>query len=380
MCTHAKMARNMAFGIKNLSKIFSMNVSGGVDTAVGVDIGSSSIKIVQLKRLHGSAVLETYGELQLGPYAGMEIGRATNLEPAKLTEALTDVMGEASITSTNAALAVPYASSFVTVITLPAGSEEQLSSVLPIEARKYVPVPVSQVTLDWFVIPETKGAKSDDGAQSREVRVLLAAIHNEALSKYRSVVQRSNLSIGFTEIEIFSTIRSSVQKQEDTVMIIDLGAATTKLYVVSGGVVQLTHNMSEGGQNMTLALSKSLELSVSEAEELKRQVGIGDAGGDKRISQALNLSLERIQSESKLVLERYERMYGNTISKIVLSGGGAVLQGLPAQMESALGHPVVLSDPFSKIECPAFLEDTLKMIGPSFAVSLGVALRRLGGH
>lgn len=367
----------MAFSLKNLSKIFSVNVSGVVDVAVGVDIGSSSIKVVQLRRSHSNVVLETYGELQLGPYAGTEIGRATNLDSRKLTEALIDVMREASVTSKNAALAVPYASSFVTVITLPSGSEEKLSSMMPIEARKYVPVPISQVTLDWFVIPDKKGSSKEKEVQAKEIRVLLAAIHNEALSKYRSVVQKSDLLIGFTEIEIFSTIRSSVMGQDDTVMIIDLGASMTKLYIVSAGVVQLTHSMTEGGQNMTLALSKSLGLSVNEAEELKRQIGLKTEGNDERIARALDLSLERILNESKQILDKYERTKGHTVSKIILSGGGAILQELPKRVETVLEHGAVLADPFSKIEYPAFLTDTLKKIGPSFAVSIGIALRRL---
>lgn len=363
----------MAFDFKKLTKFLNLSTPerGGV---IGIDIGSSSLKVVQLKEAHGSVVLETYGELQLGPYAQMEVGRATNLEPSRLSEALVDIVREASVTSRNGALAVPYASSFVTVIRLPVKDETRLASMIPIEARKYVPVPISEVTLDWFMIPDKLGGAA---ATTADTKVLLAAIHNEALNKYRTAVRDANLLSSFNEIEVFSTIRSSVVNQNDTVMIIDIGAATTKLYIVEGGIVQATHSMTVGGQDMTLALSQALELSVNDAEELKRQVGLGGEADDPRIGRALDFALDRVLSESRRVLERYERANNAPVTSVILAGGGATLRGLVLRTQEALKHPVRLADPFAKVEYPAFLEDTLKEIGPSFAVAVGVALRRL---
>ncbi len=200
----------MQFDFSKIAKMFNFGGLAKEDTGVvGVDIGSSSIKVVQLKRLHGSAALETYGELQLGPYASVEIGRATNLDPARLSEALVDIVREASVSSREAALGISYAASFITVFSLPSADEGQLASMVPIEARKYVPVPVGEVTLDWFVIPESRGSEKGQN-KSVSTRVLLAAIHNEALAKYRTVAKNAALLTGFTEIEVFSTIRSSV--------------------------------------------------------------------------------------------------------------------------------------------------------------------------
>lgn len=363
----------MAFDFSSLKKLFRFAAPSEKGGVIGIDIGSSSLKVVQLNESHGSVVLETYGELQLGPYAELEVGRATNLEPSRLTEALVDIVREASITSRNGALAVPYASSFVTVVTMPTRDEERLASMIPIEARKYVPVPITEVTLDWFVIPDKEGA---EGANTKESRVLLAAIHNEALSKYRTAVRDANLLSRFSEIEVFSTIRSSVPSQNDAVMMIDIGAATTKLYIVVGGIVQATHSITLGGQDLTSALAQALELPTRDAEELKRQVGIV-GGEDARIEKAMNFPLDRILTEAKRVLDRYERSQKSPVSSIILSGGGGTLQGLKERTEEILSHGVEIADPFSKVEYPAFLEDTLKEIGPSFAVAVGVALRRL---
>ncbi|MBI4086775.1 type IV pilus assembly protein PilM [Candidatus Kaiserbacteria bacterium] len=366
----------MLFDFSKLAKIFNFggltSDEGGV---VGVDIGSSSIKVVQLKRVGGGAVLETYGELQLGPYANVEIGRATNLDPARLSEALVDIVREASVSSKKIALGISYSASFLAVITLPVADEAQLASMVPIEARKYVPVPINEVTIDWFVIPDTRGETG--AAKGTTLRILLAAIHNEALGKYRTVAKNAALSAGFTEIEVFSTIRSSVLEEDGIVVLLDLGAATTKLYVVDGGIVQRTHSITAGSQDMTLALSQALQLSVADAEELKRQVGLSEAGNDPRIKQSLNFTLERILAESRRVVGAYEIATKVKVSKVILTGGGALLKGLLATAKTYFERDVVLADPFSKVEYPAFLEDTLKEAGPSFAVAIGVALRRL---
>jgi type IV pilus assembly protein PilM len=367
----------MQFDFSKLAKLFNLGGLAQEDAGVvGIDIGSSSIKVVQLKRQRGAAALETYGELQLGPYANVEIGRATNLDPARLSEALVDIVREASVSSKKVALGISYSSSFMTVITLPSSDEGQLASMVPIEARKYVPVPIGEVTLDWFVIPESKGMQKPPG-KNASTRVLLAAIHNEALGKYRTVAKNAALAASFTEIEVFSTIRSSVLEEDGLVILLDLGAATTKLYVVNGGIIERTHSMTVGSQDMTLSLASALQLSIADAEELKRQAGLSEAGNDSRIRESLDFTLERILGESNRVLRSYEVASGAKIAKVILTGGGALLKDLLPRAKAHFARDVVLADPFSKVEYPAFLEDTLKEAGPSFAVAIGVALRRL---
>src|SRR3989344_7497262 len=122
-------------------------------TVIGVDIGSSAIKIVQLSKKKGRAVLDTYGAISLGSYAGEEIGKATNLSQGKLIVALTDILKEAKTTTPNVGMAISFNSSLMTIIELPSASEVHLKEIIPIEAKKYVPVPLSEVSLDWSVIP-----------------------------------------------------------------------------------------------------------------------------------------------------------------------------------------------------------------------------------
>jgi type IV pilus assembly protein PilM len=188
----------MAFSLSSLFSSPSKSV-------VGIDIGTSSIKVVQLRRERGRVLLETYGAIALGPYAGLEIGRATALPVEKIAEALKDVLREANVTTQIAALSIPYASSLITVLKLPTSIEKQLASVVPIEARKYIPVPINEVMLDWFVVGNDK--KTDKAAK---MEVLLVAIHNDTIAKFRSIAAAAALSVGFFEIEVFSTVRAAL--------------------------------------------------------------------------------------------------------------------------------------------------------------------------
>ncbi len=354
---------------------------GKEESVVGVDIGSSSIKLVQLRKSRGVAVLETYGELALGPYAGLEVGQATNLPAEKLAEALTDIMREANVTTKDAGLSVPLSASLVSLISLPTRDQKEIARMVPLEARKYIPVPISEVALDWFVLPEEEakylGTAAGKGeAASRATNVLIVAIHNDTLGKFQAAAQGAAITTTFFEIETFSTARSSLSQDVSPVMILDIGAASTKMYIVEFGIVQVSHAVPKGSQDITLALSKSLALSIPEAETRKRERGISISDGTAT-DESISLSLDYLMTEASRVLQSYQKRSNKVVSKVVLSGGGSALKGIEAYAKKFIDVPIELANPFAKTETPAFIEDALKGAGPTFAVAVGLALRKL---
>ncbi|MCH7529727.1 type IV pilus assembly protein PilM [Patescibacteria group bacterium] len=354
------------------------------ESVLGVDVGSSSIKIIQLKKKGGSAVLETYGELALGPYSDLEIGQATNLTSEKLSAALADLLKEANTTTNSGGVSIPFSSSLVTLIQMPAIEEKQLIKMIPIEARKYIPVPIGEVTLDWFIIPESEKkfidstVEQDDKKQKvKSIDVLLVAIHNDVLTKYREIVKGANMTVNFFEIEIFSTIRATLIQTLSPVVIFDMGAATTKLYIVEYGIVKASHLINRGSQNITLSLSKSLGMNIAKAEEYKREVGLLGTGDQKNANEAMLLVLDHIFAETNRFVLNYQKKFNKNIGQTILTGGGSVLKGMLDLATKNLNTEVLLADPFSKIETPAFLEQVLKEVGPEFGVAVGIALRKL---
>jgi len=339
-------------------------------SVLGVDIGTSAVKVVQLRKERGSVVLETYGAIALGPYAGVEIGRATSLPAEKIAEALKDVIREANVTTANAAVSIPYSSSLISLIKLPSAVEKDLAQVVPIEARKYIPVPINEVLLDWFPVSGGSQKKED------KIEVLLVAIHNDTISKFKNIASDAALAVEFFEIEVFSAVRAALERGVAPVAVVDMGAATTKFYVVERGLIRESHILSQGAQDLTLAASRSLGISVVQAEERKRKTGLME-NGSAGFRNSLEISLSPLVSEMARTAVSFEQRNNASLGAIVLTGGGATLRGLKEFMQSKMQNEIRLADPFGKTQAPAFLEAILKDAGPEFSVAVGLALRAL---
>jgi type IV pilus assembly protein PilM len=354
------------------------------DRAVGVDIGSSSIKVVEVKKKNGRAVLGTYGMISLGPYDNLEIGRVTNLPAEKIVEALKETLKQSRVSTTSSALAIPAQSSLIFVIELPGQiKKSEISSVVPTEARKYIPVPIDEVSLDWFVLPKKEisfeEANNPELASSppEKIEVLAIAIQNDTILKYRSIVKESKLTAGFFEVEIFSSIRSNLEHELSPVLLMDFGASLTKLSILEFGTVKRFHLIDRGGADISDAISKSLGISFSAAEEMKKEYGLFGNPKEKNLAEVIKTHLDYIFSETNNVLLGYEKKYSRVIDKVILTGGGSSLKGLKEVALNNFKGEVVLSRPFSKIGTPAFLEKVLETIGPEFGVAVGLALRKL---
>lgn len=358
------------------------------ESVIGIDIGSASVKVVQLRKKKGRAILETYGELALGPYAGLAIGQVTNLPAEKIAEAIKDVLREANVTSISAGISIPFKSSLVSLIDLPQAEPKQLKEMIPLEARKYIPVPISEVTMDWWIVPsesdhELDFVESDDdndrakAAELKKVQVLVVSIHNDVLSTYTKIVQDAALNTSFFEIEMFSSTRSLITGETNPVMIFDMGASSTKIYILERGVVKYSHIINKGSQEISMSISRGLNITFDRAEHIKRNLGTASPAEEKNVYEIISLTLDYIFSEANSVIMSYQRKFNKTVGRVILTGGGVAMKGVFELAKSNFQTEVIIGDPFSKVEAPAFLENVLKSTGLEFAVALGLALRKL---
>ena len=362
----------------------ALRVAAGVSNSVlGIDISASSIKVVQLRKKGGRATLETYGELALGPYAGKEIGQATSLPEEKIIEALQDILHESKTSTKNCGVSIPLSASFLTNISFPEVEENQLKEVIPLEARKYIPVPISEVLLDWYVIPKDSLAKQQENREAEDKQkhattdALIVAIHKETIAKYQNIIKKSELASSFFEIEIFSLIRAALERGIEPTLVADFGASSTKLFVVKSGIVLASHTINRGSQEVTQAIANALSTDLGEAEQIKRSFDKASTPHSQEILGAVSGVFDQIFFESKQVIGSFEKKHHEKVTRIVFTGGGALFPELKPLAKEEFDVEVVLADPFSKIKTPAFLEDVLRQAGPEFAVAIGVALRKL---
>lgn len=357
-----------------LSDIFSntQNTSSASHGVVGIDIGSSSIKVVELQEKKGVITLVTYGEVQLGPYAAKPLGESVNLEAKQEQEALVDVIRESAVKARDAVFAMPLSSSFVTNVSLDADADAELGALVRIEARKVIPASLSEVTLDWAEVESGTVKHKKNEKYKRDI--LIAAIQNSALERFKVLMQFAGLTKPPTEIECFSAIRGLYDTDEENMVLVDIGAVSSKLYIARKGLLMRMHRIRAGGTIATKRISEVLEVDFETAEQLKYNA---DKKLDKftDMKRAHNSTYDRAFREFNQVLREYQDKTGIIFSSIHLSGGGALFPGTDAHLKEVLGRDVIMSNPFSKVAYPAFMEDTMKQIGPSFNVALGAALR-----
>ena len=370
-----------------LKKIFSSISAFSANTsnsAIGIDIGSSSIKVVEIKKKEGKATLSTYGIIGLGPYAELDLGRVTNLPVEKIIEALNETLKQSGVTTNSGALAMPVQSSLIFTIELPLNvKKSEMASIVTTEARRYIPVPITEVSLDWSLLPKKEvtfleaNSEGIPSTSTEKAEVLVVAIQNDVISKYRSIVDVCKLNIPFFEIEVFSSIRSNLEHELSLVLLIDFGASRTKLSVVEFGTVKSFHVIGRGGADITDSVSKSLSISFTEAEKMKREFGLYGDPNEKNLADIIKIHTDYIFSETNNVLLGYEKKYNRTVSKVILTGGGSLLKGLKEVAENNFKAEVEIGHPFGKVVAPAFLDKVLEATGPEFAVAVGLALRKL---
>lgn len=364
-----------------LSQPFSLAAFFGkkAKSFLGVDIGSSAIKIVELKKDQGRIALQTYGEVALGPYANQPVGARVQADPDMLAQALIDVMAEAHVTTPMGCVAVQSSASLVFLLTLPESALSSLDSVVPNEARKYIPVPLSEVALNWQVVPAHIQHRYDDEQvikpASGDRQVLVVAIRNDALSGYRNIMGQAKLDIKHMEIEAFSSLRSIYRNELTPFALVDIGASQVRVAIVHYGMIMQydVNNRASFGWSETLA--RSLNVSFEKAQELKHTVGLTQT--IPNVAEALGTSISTLESDIRNSISRYERAHTTVVDRMVLVGGGSRMPGLVERLGESFDIKVEQAHPFDKAAAPQFLDPVLDSVGPEFATAVGAALGKL---
>lgn len=338
--------------------------------ALGIDIGTSSLKVVELSRWGERRNLKNYGELRIPslykkPFRTFEKSTLL-LETKDIARALKAVLQEAKMESKRAVFSLPDFSSFFTNFQLPPMSKEEIPDAVAYEARRHIPVPLSEVIFDWQLV--------DHATQLTEpLNVLLVAVPNEVVNQYQEIARMCELDLVALEAEVFGLIRSSVKDERMPVALLDIGAQSTTVNVVSGGMLRSSHSFDIAGNTLTERLAKALATDYETAEREKAAKGLVDPETAAVLSPLVDLIIGEIETQSRA----FKDAEGKDIQKIVLGGGASLLPGLRDYIAKGTGKATEIINPFHTIFYSPVLEYTLQSLGPSYAVAVGMALRAL---
>lgn len=345
--------------------------------ALGIDIGTSSVKIVELSRLGGwreRIKLENYGEVSLltlheKPFRTFEKG-ALLLSSQEISRAIKAILEEARISTSQAVISIPDFSTFFTNLELPPLTRKELPEAVRFEARHYIPLPLAEVTLDWSLI---EGEVTDQPKE--KLQILLLAVPNEVINQYREIAEFSQLQLLSLEAEVFSLVRALIKKNKRIQALVDIGAQSTTVSIIDQGILKRTHSFDVSGNEMTKVLAKALSIDYKEAENFKKRYGL--VSPEKAIAEVLYPLIDLILREIEKISQDFYQSEGKNIDQVILAGGSALLPGLRDYCFSRLKKEVIIANPFSDIFYPPILEETLKEMGPAYAISVGTALRGL---
>jgi type IV pilus assembly protein PilM len=341
---------------------------------VGLDIGSSAIKLVELKEKKGGTFqLVKLGLERLSPEAIVD---GSIMDSSMVVETIQKLNSEQSVKNSNYATSLSGHSVIIKKITLPAMSPEELAESIQWEAEQYIPFDINDVNLDY--VPLNTPGSADN------IEVILVAVKKEKINDYTSVISQSGKLPVLVDVDAFALqncYEMNNDVEDDKVLaLVNVGASVTNVNVMSAGNSLFWRDITFGGNQYTDAVQRELSLSFEQAEELKR----GRAVADYTIQQVipiLNSVSEDFAGELRKTLDFFTATSGaERVDEIVLAGGGSGVLNLDAILRDKFGIPVSIMDPFRKISVDEsqFNPEELAEIAPSMAIAVGLAIRKLG--
>jgi len=332
---------------------------------VGIDIGTGSLKVVQLERRGKLTKLVGYGKFDIPENYIIE-GIVT--EPEKLAELVKKYFANGvwgKITAKRVCTSLPESKIFTRTITLPHMTGRELADAVTWEASQTIPMAMTDLFLDWQVIgPSTEDPKSDE--------IIYAAAPKAIVNSYIQLFALLGMEIDGIETSLTAIIRSVVpKKNKDAVLLVDIGGKTTNLAVLDH-VIRVTGSTLVGGDHITERIAEALKVTEKEAEKIKKKIIAEDK---VKVRQAIDVEVTEMTKEATKMINYYEEKTKakNPIAKVILCGGSASLSTLGEIFHEKLGIPTEVGNPWANISIYP-LKSVPKEDAPAFTNAVGLAL------
>jgi type IV pilus assembly protein PilM len=355
---------------------------------VGLDLGTSSIKVVQLKQAGGKWHLVALGIADI-PTEAQE-SKNPELQRAALLDTIKRVFRENKIKSKHVVTSLSGDAVIIRYVKLPYVTAEELRGSIGREAEQYIPLNIDQVILDFQILGETQ----EEG--QKKVDVLLIAAKVDVVEQHLSLLKSAGLTPTVIDVDTFALGNAyevnRLESSEETIALINIGATLSTINILEGGVTRFTRDIPVAGNDFTREIQKEFNLKFSEAEELKKTHGTISMEEDDfnlssvshkddrvlRMSDVMTPVLNKLLGEIRRSFDYYEtQSRKKTVERVVLLGGSARLKNVNRFLANKLGIPVEHFATFRNVEVekgidPEFLGEKEFQLG----VCLGLALRK----
>ena len=338
---------------------------------VGVDIGSSSVKAVELQGKNGDFQLVSLGYEGLQPDSVVD-GQIMELNA--VSTAIGNIFTEHKIKTTKVAAGVNGHSVIVKNIVLPQMTDDELQESFAWHAEEHIPFDISDVNLDYHVTDSTPEA----------IHVLLAACKRDKVANLKQAIQLAGKQPAVIDVDAFA-LQNCYELNYDpqpgqVVALLNIGASTTNINILNGNRSVFTRDATFGGNQYTSLLQKELGLTFDQAEQVKRGMPLPESVEQRDIQPILDTVSDILALEIQKTMDFYRATVEDgeeAVQQILVSGGGSKLRGLVEFLASRFEVSVEVFDPFRKIRVDArgFDPDYMREVVPEMAIAVGLALR-----
>lgn len=337
------------------------------DNYFGLDIGSSAIKLAQLRQLHGRPSLVTYGDIEVP--SDMVVSDS-DIDQQRVADLIKQLAEDAKVTSKNVVASLNAAQSYTAVITTPKLNHDELAQSIRFQADKVIPMAIDQVKLDWAVVGED--------AEKDEIEVLLVAAPNNVAIKYLNIVQKAGLELMALEINAIAQSRSLVSPadSQSCLLIADIGVLATDIAIVNAQIPRLVRSAPVGYRAMLRVAMQNLGIDENQAEQFLKKFGMDQTKLEGQVFKTLKPIVDHLVEElNKSISFFQEKNENKHIEKIILTGGTTALPGLPLYLANATGLTVEIGNPWQNISYPAELQGSLAGLSLNYSTAIGLSMR-----
>ncbi|MBU0619067.1 pilus assembly protein PilM [Patescibacteria group bacterium] len=339
--------------------------------ALGLDVGSSLIKAVQLEKKGKDLLLSSFGWVT-NPFG--EVNYNNEAERLKLVEATKKLLKDRDFKGKEVVISLPTAQIYTRIIEMPLLSENELSSAISWEAEQYVPVPLAEVNLSWEIVSQPKVS-----SESAKMLVFLAAAPKKLIDnqvKFLELLNLEPLAVETTAVALGRLVTGA----DGVELAVQIGWRSTSLTIMNQGMILFAHNLNTGAEALTRSVSNELKLDFYQAEEYRRTYGFEKTALEGKVGFAMKVVFDELAGEIKRAMDFYSSQNeGKVVNRVVLAGGGALTPALASQLAEFLGIEVLLLDPLAKLISgadKAWPKD-LQMIAPILGEAIGLAMREI---
>ena len=342
------------------------------ESYVAIDIGSSSIKMLEVRTATDQLELLNWGSIATPPSA---IQSNMVSEPDRVAEAVKALLDAKGVRTKKAVTAVPGPAVMIKRVTLPALSPQETENTIMLEAGNFIPEELENVNLDYQVI--------DTKPETKQMEVLLAAAKKDIVGSYAEAMRGAGLLPVVVDVDYFALdnlYELNYDPIDDQVVaLVNIGSRYSSINILKGGRSTFTGDVPVGGRDITEALTRDLGVSAEEAERLKTGRG-GTSVDPEQLNQALNPAVDALIEEIHYALSFFwTAATDERIDVLYLSGGAAQTPELAQRLAERIEAPVEVTNPFSRIALnPSIDAAALQRRSSEFAVALGLSIRRPG--